>query len=309
MPSGDIISYLSNSAGKRVVRKKNGAITAYYLYQSGSQIGAVLDSSGNLLQSFVYGSNPLVPDYMIFAGVEYRIITDWRGSVRLVVNSATGAFVQRIDYDEFGQILSDSNPEFQPFGFAGGIYDTDTKLTRFGVREYSPGTGRFLSKDPLRFAAGQANLYGYVYNDPINLIDPTGKFTIQFGGSTSVSGVVGTVGAEYGTAVILNWSGISVTKYFTGTGGFGAAIGASAGGAISVSPFANNESQVRGESGGAALFLGPLGTFSLTFGSGGPTVGYSNGFGSQYGFNFISNTTQLGKDINPIQVQECPSPN
>lgn len=63
MPSGDVISYLSNSAGKRVVRKKNGAITAYYLYQSGSQIGAVLDSSGNLLQSFVYGSNPLVPEH------------------------------------------------------------------------------------------------------------------------------------------------------------------------------------------------------------------------------------------------------
>ena len=175
------------------------------------------------------------------------------------------------------------------------------------MREYSPSIGRWLSKDPLRFAAGQANLYGYVFNDPINLIDPTGKFTIQFGGSASASGIAGTIGAEYGTAVIINWSGVSVTKYFTGTGGIGPAIGVSGGGAISVSPFASNESQVKGESGGAALFLGPLGTFALTFGSGGPTFGYSNGFGSQYGFNFISNTTQLGKDINPIQVQKCPN--
>ena len=43
---------------------------------------------------------------------------------------------QRLDYDEFGTVLSDMNPGFQPFGFAGGIYDSATKLTRFGERDY-----------------------------------------------------------------------------------------------------------------------------------------------------------------------------
>ena len=57
---------------------------------------------------------------------------------------------------------------FQPFGFAGGIYDTDTKLVRFGARDYDPRVGRWTTKDPIRFAAG-VNLYGYALNDPVNL--------------------------------------------------------------------------------------------------------------------------------------------
>ena len=37
-----------------------------------------------------------------------------------------GAIAQRLDYDEFGNVLADTNPGFQPFGFAGGLYDRDT---------------------------------------------------------------------------------------------------------------------------------------------------------------------------------------
>ncbi len=43
------------------------------------------------------------------------------------------------------------------------------------VRHYDPETGRWLSKDPILFAGGDTNLYGYVLNDPVNFIDPTGK--------------------------------------------------------------------------------------------------------------------------------------
>ena len=63
-----------------------------------------------------------------------------------------------------------------PFGFAGGLYDPDTKLVHFGYREYDPEIGRWLSKDPLLFGGGDSNLYGYVLQDPVNLVDPTGEF-------------------------------------------------------------------------------------------------------------------------------------
>ena len=110
--------------------------------------------------------------------MKYRIVSDHLGSVRLVVDSATGAIAQRIDYDEFGNIVADTNPEFQPFAFAGGIYDHHTKLTRFGARDYDAFTGRWTAKDPILFAGGDFNLYGYVFNDPVNYIDPNGNIPI-----------------------------------------------------------------------------------------------------------------------------------
>src|SRR5690606_7717943 len=85
-----------------------------------------------------------------------------------------GTIAQAIHYNEWGKVLSDSNPGFQPFGFAGGIYDHETGLVRFGARDYDGETGRWTSKDPIRFAGGDPNLYGYVLQDPVNWIDPRG---------------------------------------------------------------------------------------------------------------------------------------
>jgi RHS repeat-associated protein len=107
-------------------------------------------------------------------GVTYRIVSDHLGSPRLIVNSETGEIVQRIDYDAFGRITLDTNPGFQPLGFAGGLYDYQTGLVRFGARDYDPEVGRWTAKDPVLFAGGDSNLYGYSLNDPLNFLDPTG---------------------------------------------------------------------------------------------------------------------------------------
>ncbi|MCK4729630.1 MAG: RHS repeat-associated core domain-containing protein, partial [Desulfobacterales bacterium] len=61
-----------------------------------------------------------------------------------------------------------------PFGFAGGLHDRDTGLVRFGFRDYDPDIGRWTAKDPIFFAGGDTDLYGYCLNNPINLIDPLG---------------------------------------------------------------------------------------------------------------------------------------
>jgi RHS repeat-associated protein len=68
---------------------------------------------------------------------------------------------------------SSSNPDFQPFGYVGGITDYDTDLIRFGARDYDPSIGRWTSKEPLGFG-GALNWYVYVGNNPIFYIDPTG---------------------------------------------------------------------------------------------------------------------------------------
>ncbi len=146
-----------------------------FLYENQLEPVAELDGAGNLVSRFVYcgcGAGNL-PQYMVKNGVTYRIIADHLGSPRLVVDSTTGAIMQRMDYDEFGNVILDTNPGFQPFGFAGGIYDRDTGLVRHGARDYDPETGRWVAKDPITFKGG-INLYGYVRNDPVNRIDPRG---------------------------------------------------------------------------------------------------------------------------------------
>jgi len=113
-------------------------------------------------------------------GATYRLITDEIGSVRLVVDVATGAVAQRIDYDEFGRVLVDTAPGFQPLGFAGGLYDPDTGLVRFGARDYDAAVGRWTARDPVLFDGGDTNLYVYVGIDPINATDPTGLTRLFF---------------------------------------------------------------------------------------------------------------------------------
>jgi len=96
------------------------------------------------------------------------------GSLRLVTDTA-GNVVKRVDYDTFGYVVNDTNPSFtMPFGFAGGVYDGDTGMIRFGARDYDPDTGRWTAKDPILFKGGDTDLYGYCVSDPVNYRDPKG---------------------------------------------------------------------------------------------------------------------------------------
>jgi RHS repeat-associated protein len=190
-----------------------------FLYQDGLNPVAELDGSNNVVARFVYGTRANVPDYMIKNGVTYRIISDHLGSVRLVVNTSTGDIVQKMEYDEFGRVLSDSNQGFQPFGYAGGIYDKDTGLVRFGARDYDPETGRWTCKDPIGFGGGDSNLYGYVFNEPINLIDSEGELAWVAAGA--VIGAATNMGITY-----LANGGHVTTKQMIAAGVSGAISGA-----------------------------------------------------------------------------------
>jgi len=174
LPDGALIEYLIDGRNRRIGKQVDGVLVQGFLYKDMLNPVAELDGSGAVVNRFVYGTNPNVPDYMIRGGSTYRIITDHLGSPRFVVDTATGAQVQRMVYDAFGNVLHDSYPGLQPFGFAGGLYDPDTGLVRFGVRDYDPEIGRFTAPDPMLFSGGGANLYAYVSNDPVNRADPSG---------------------------------------------------------------------------------------------------------------------------------------
>jgi RHS repeat-associated protein len=174
LPNSNQVTYLVDGQSRRVGKLVNGVLKQGFLYESQLRPIAELDGSGNIVSRFVYATRINVPDYMLKDGVTYRFILDHLGSPRLIVNTATGQVVQRIDYDEFGRVLTDTNPGFQPFGFAGGLYDSDTRLVRFGGRDYDAEIGRWTAKDPIGFMGGATNLYEYVYSDPLSSIDANG---------------------------------------------------------------------------------------------------------------------------------------
>jgi RHS repeat-associated protein len=158
------------------------------LYDEQGRVVAELSGTGTPLtvrSTFVYGLKQNVPDYMIQNGKPYVILSDWRGSVRQVVDPSTTpvTVIETIDYDEWGDVTSLVDTtcptggaclNFQPFGFAGGIYEPITGLVRFGARDYNPQLRRWTQKDPIRFDGGQENIYTYASNDPVNFSDPLG---------------------------------------------------------------------------------------------------------------------------------------
>jgi RHS repeat-associated protein len=174
LPDGRLIEYINDPLGRRTGKKVKGLIVEKYLWQGLTKLLAVYDGSDNLLIRFEY-ADARMPVAMTKGGATYYFTYEQVGSLRVVADSS-GNVVKRIDYDSFGNVISDTSPGFQvPFGFAGGLHDSDTGLVRFGFRDYGPETGRWTAKDPIGFASRDTDLYGYALNDPINNIDPEGE--------------------------------------------------------------------------------------------------------------------------------------
>ncbi len=172
------IAYIIDPRERRIAKSRDGEIERLWVYRDRLNPIAELKHDGTLRSLFIYADQAHVPAYMIRneAGEEhrYRILSDHLGSVRLVIDADSGDIAQRLDYDVWGRVTGDTNPGFQPFGFAGGLYDPHTGLVRFGARDYDPFTGRWTGKDRIGFGGGSANLYGYSFSDPVNFIDPDG---------------------------------------------------------------------------------------------------------------------------------------
>ena len=116
-------------------------------------------------------------------------LTDNLGTVRDLaicdLTSGTTTVVNHLDYNSFGQLLSQTNPATGNaaavdclFGFTGRAFDTNTGLQNNLNRWYDASVGRWISPDPTGFAAGDTNTYRYVGNSPANATDPRGLLSL-----------------------------------------------------------------------------------------------------------------------------------
>jgi RHS repeat-associated protein len=229
LPNGDVVEYLVDGLGRRVGKKLNGVVTRQWLYRDGLKPVAELNGAGTLQKQFVYGSHPLVPEFVVAGTNVYRVMSDQLGSPRVLIDVATGTVQQQMRHSAFGEALEDTNPGFTPFGFAGGMYDADTGLVRFGARDYDPSVGRWVSKDPIRFGGGQSNLFVYVAGDPVDFIDPTGEFLVLIG--AGIGAAAGAAGAALtGSDVLAGAAAGAATGGFAGLTGGLSLVGQVAGG-------------------------------------------------------------------------------
>ena len=224
LPDRTVIEYVIDPQNRRIGKKVDGDLVQGFLWQGQLAPVAELDSAGEVVSRFVYATRVNVPDYVVKGGQTYRLVLDHLGSVRLVVNTSNDSVVQRLDYDEFGVITLNTNPGLQPFGYAGGLYDEQTGLVRFGARDYDAQVGRWTAKDPLGLGSGDLSFYRYVRGDPLNYVDASGRIIwLPILGAALAFEVADLVWQLYRNGGDL--CGVSLTELIAATG-VGALIGA-----------------------------------------------------------------------------------
>ncbi len=179
-----IARYGYDVVGRRIVKRvysgaTGGTVGYLRMVYAGSQVSFETDSANTSL-STIYTWGPGVDNLVAVrvAGTTYAAVTDGLGSVRAFIRQADGAWVGRLTYDPYGQLLDSAGT--LPAGryrWTGREYDAETGLYFHRSRFYDPAAGRFVQEDPLGYA-GADNPYAYVAGDVLQSRDPMGAFSL-----------------------------------------------------------------------------------------------------------------------------------
>jgi RHS repeat-associated protein len=177
-----IAAYSYDPFGRRL-SKDAGASKTYYLYNEAGLI-AEADATGQVTRSYgyapgstlrpssgqAYTTNPL---WMKTGAAYYTYQNDHLGTPMKLL-SQSGAAVWSATYDAFGKAtVNPSSTVTNNLRLPGQYYDQETELHYNWMRYYDPGTGRYVTSDPIGLLGG-INMYAYVGGNPLSRIDPWG---------------------------------------------------------------------------------------------------------------------------------------
>ncbi|MGQ9610193.1 MAG: RHS repeat-associated core domain-containing protein [bacterium] len=193
----NVTEYIYDTDGIRVQKTLNGSDITKYLLDKNLQFTQVLletTGAGANIASYVYGDG-LISQKRGASRFYYHI--DKQMTVRLLTNSAqniTDTYV----FDAFGVLLQRTGSTTNNYLFTGEQYDPNVGFYYLRARHYNPAYGRFISMDPWQgdiFEPATLHKYVYAYNNPLNYIDPTGKFGLaSISISIAIFGILATIG-------------------------------------------------------------------------------------------------------------------
>ncbi|MBI5591469.1 MAG: RHS domain-containing protein, partial [Deltaproteobacteria bacterium] len=170
---GTVAAYGYDSSNRRI-RKTIGTTTIHYLYDLNSRLIAETLLDGTVLREYIYldGEPIALREYQTNPGT-YYFINDHLGTPKQLV-TATATIAWQAAYLPFGKAQIQLETVKNNLRFPGQYFDEETGLHYNWHRFYDPETGRYISADPIGLDGGM-NLYAYVLNNPVNLIDPSGQ--------------------------------------------------------------------------------------------------------------------------------------
>lgn len=165
-----VVTYEYDPFGRRI-EKVSPSGTTIYAYD-GANVVEELDGGGMAVARYAQGLGIDEPLAMYRGGASYYYNADGLGSITSLTNSS-GQIAATYNYDSFGKLTASTGTVINPFRYTGREYGSETGLYYYRARYYDSNVGRFISEDPIKFAA-RVNFYDYVGNNPTGCTDADG---------------------------------------------------------------------------------------------------------------------------------------
>ncbi len=185
--------YIYDSFHRRIAKSVNRQDFKYYIYVGQREVGLYDPETEELLEYRVLG---LGKGAELGASIAIELnnkiycpLHDHRGNIVCLLDPETGIPQETYRFTAFGEseTQSASKPLNNPWGFLSKRQDQETNFVYFSRRYYAPTTGRWVTPDPLGFADGP-NMYAYVHNNPLTMVDLYGLYVEDSKGNWSFDG-------------------------------------------------------------------------------------------------------------------------
>lgn len=173
LPGGSTATYKYDAYGRRIEKTVDGHTTEF-LWQ-GERL--IAESAQNRYRSYIYEPGTFRPLAMLdgegpLKAAPFYYQLDHLGTPQELTDYS-GEIMWSARYRAYGNLAAlDVSEIDNPLRFQGQYFDAETGLHYNRHRYYNPGTGRFLTPDPIKLAGG-LNSYQYVPN-PTGWVDPLG---------------------------------------------------------------------------------------------------------------------------------------